>query len=89
MDQLPLSVRPQHLAKEFPRITNALSRQWRAPEACLEYLDELLIDKRGDRRGFPLEILLELASLKGHFQTAVYPVPQTVWGEILIRSRER
>ena len=89
LDQLPLTVRPQHLPKKFPRITNGLSRHWRAPRACLAYLDDLLIDKRGNRRGFPLEILIELASLKSHFQTAVHRAPQTLWGEILIRSRER
>jgi hypothetical protein len=89
LDQLPVSVRPRHLEREFPRIANALSRQWRSPSACIAYLDELLMDKRGDRRGFPLEIVLELATLKSHFQTAIYPVPQTVWGEIMTRSRER
>ena len=87
MEQLPLSVRPQKLARDFPRIVNTLSRRWSAPQTCLACLDELLIDRRGNRRGFPLDIILELAALKGHFQTTVHPVPQTVWGEILLRSR--
>jgi hypothetical protein len=89
LSELPVSARPERLARQFPRIANAISRQWRSPAFCLAYLDELLIDKRGDRRGFPLEILLELAALKSHFLSAVHPAPQTIWGEVLQRSRER
>ena len=88
LTELPASARPERLARQFPRIVNAISRQWRNPGPCLAYLDELIIDKRGDRRGFPLEIMLELATLKSHFLTVVHPTAQTVWGEILERSRE-
>ena len=88
MTELPISARPERLAKQFPRIANAISRQWRNPRPCLAYLDDLLIDKRGNRRGFPLDILLELGALKSHF-LRVYPTPQTIWGEMLQQSRKR
>ena len=89
LTELPVSARPQQLAAELPRIGNAISRLWSIPAACLAYLDELLIDKRGNRRGFPKEILLELATLKSHFQTDIHPTPRTAWEEISERSRER
>src|SRR6185369_3152248 len=61
-DELPPSVRPRLLPVEFPRIANALSRRWRTQAACLAYFDEVLIDKRGQRRGFPMAIVLEIAA---------------------------
>jgi hypothetical protein len=83
--ELPAEVMPQHLPLRFPRMANALHCRWADRKACLAYLDDLIIDKRGTRRGFPDEILEELATLKNYFQTAVYPVPQTVWDEIAER----
>lgn len=83
--ELPPEVMPQHLSLRFPRMANALFLRWRDKAACLAYLDDLIIDKRGNRRGFPDDILEELATLKNFFQTAVYPVPQTVWDEIAER----
>jgi hypothetical protein len=84
---LPADVRPQHLPTKFPRMANMLGCRWADRQACLAYLDDLLIDKRGTRRGFPLEIVEELASLKNYFQTVVYPAPQTVWDEVAERHR--
>ena len=55
---VPLGVRPELLPVEFVRIANALSRRWKARAAFLACLDDLLIDRRGNRRGFPLGIML-------------------------------
>jgi len=85
---LPPSVKPTLLPIEFVRIANALSRRWGTPSACLAYFDDLLINKRGPRRGFSIGIVLELAGLKNYFQTFVHPAPQTVWDEVSKRSRE-
>jgi hypothetical protein len=74
---------------EFVRIANELSRRWKAPAALLAHLDNLLIDERGNRRGFPMAIMLELAALKNYYQTSVHPSPRTVWDEIASRSREK
>ena len=88
LDELPPNVRPRRLPVEFARIANALSRRWGTPAACLAYFDDVLIDKRGNRRGFPMGIVLELAALKNYFQTFVHPAPRTVWDELSKRSRE-
>ena len=82
---LPANVRPRSLPIQFTRITNTLGRRWRTPTRCLAYLDDLLIDKRGNRRGFPLGIVLEIAALKNYIETVSNPAPQTVWDEVSAR----
>jgi hypothetical protein len=61
---LEQSVRPYQLAVRFPRIVNKLARVWPEPAQRDRYLDELLIDSRGNRQGFPLRIPSELVALK-------------------------
>jgi hypothetical protein len=87
--ELPEEVRPNLLPVRFPRMANAISRRWIDRRACVTYLDDLIIDNRGTRRGFPDEIMDELVALKNYFQTVVYPVPQTVWDEVASRSRNK
>jgi hypothetical protein len=83
---LPPDVRPAALPIQFVRIANALARVWSTPQACLEYLDDLLIDRRGDRRGFPFDVALELAGLKDYYETDVHPTAQTAW-DLIIATR--
>jgi hypothetical protein len=72
---------------EYVRIANALARAWSAPRACLEYFDDLLIDRRGGRQGFPFDVALELAGLKDYYETEVHPTSQTVWDLIIATRR--
>ncbi len=85
---LPADVRPRALPTQFVRIANGLCRRWPKEAACLAYFDDLLIDRRGGRRGFPIGIVLEIASLKNYFETVVHRAPQTVWDEVAGRRRE-
>src|SRR4051812_28404778 len=55
--------RPTHLADAIPRIANALAERWSDTEAAGAYVGDLLIDRRGGRRGFPPEIKKELVML--------------------------
>jgi hypothetical protein len=80
---LPADVRPTLLPIQFVRIANALARVWPAPRACLNYLEDLLIDRRGGRHGFPFDVALEIARLKDHYETVVHPTSQTVWDLIM------
>ena len=57
---LPFDCYPLALAKKFPRIANALATFWTRPDALTSYLGELLVDRRGGRKGFPLDVLDEL-----------------------------
>lgn len=87
LDELPDQVRPDRTAARFPHIVNTLSTRWLTPQACLDYFDELLLDNRGDRSGFPPLIARELALLKDYYESAVFPTHQTAWDELTRRSR--
>ena len=65
--RLPAGVRPLTLLREFPRIANALALEWRDPELFRTRLYDLLVDKRGNRRGFPADVQAELLALRAYF----------------------
>lgn len=77
---LPAKVRPHGLARHYPRIVNRLAEIWHRPLQCEAYLDELMMDKRGSRRGFPPEVAAEIAALKVHFIATANTVHFGVWG---------
>ena len=87
MAELPQHVRPNEMATRFPHIANALATCWPKPERCRGYFDDVLLDRRGDRKGFPGRVAMELAALKNHYDSVVFPTNQTVWDEIVTRSR--
>jgi hypothetical protein len=60
-------VQPRHLQVKYPRIANRLATLWPEPERCEPYFEELLTDKRGGRKGFPLAVAQELASLRDYY----------------------
>jgi hypothetical protein len=61
---LPQNVQPLDLLRQFPRIANAMALTWSEPDSFPAYLDELLIDRRGNRQGFPRQIQQELLALR-------------------------
>lgn len=65
-DALPEDIRPHHLAERFPRIANRLALIWADPAGTAAFLDELLIDKRGGRQGFPAPVADDLRRLRAH-----------------------
>jgi hypothetical protein len=67
MSDLPESVRPQQLALRYARLANRLCKVWNEQAKCDRLLDDLMIDRRGTRKGFPLQIANELASLRDYF----------------------
>ncbi len=52
------------LAERFPHVLNRLSAAWNSPNAVFSLIGELLIDRRGGRRGFPEAALYELLALR-------------------------
>lgn len=69
LGELPQEVAPLALARAFPRIVNRLSRFWDSPQMIDALLQELLLDKRGKRKGFPSEVLDELHALLRYHRT--------------------
>jgi len=87
VQQLPPRVRPANTAERFPHIVNALAAAWATPARCRGYFDQLLLDQRGDRHGFPKAVGSELAALKDFYDSVVQPTQQTVWDEIAEHGR--
>lgn len=54
---------PVHLERDFERILIKLEELWEQPEIH-DYFSDLLIDKRGGRKGFPKEVMNELIVLR-------------------------
>jgi hypothetical protein len=45
-----------------------------------------LLDTRGNRLGFPLEIVAELTALREHYQTKLHPKKSDPWSTVRVRS---
>jgi hypothetical protein len=85
--KLPSDARITRLAVRFPRIANKIATDWSRPEVLKPYLSSLLIDERGDRQGFPGEIVQEILRLSRYYDSWLHPAeaapasPKNVWGE--------
>lgn len=67
--------RPQQLCVLYPRLANQLAWHWRDPALTLQLLDELLVDRRGGRRGFPRVVVVELRRLRDLVEHPDLPGP--------------
>lgn len=76
---LPANVQPRALGLQYPRIANRLAEIWQRPLQCERYLDDLMIDQRGSRSGFPPEVAAEIAALKLHFLSNTSTIRYDVW----------
>jgi hypothetical protein len=69
---LPAAVRPKWLCEKYPRVANAIAAA--APGAeRLAAIDALLLDRRGNRGGFPAEVRYEIEQLRDWTAAAVAP----------------
>ena len=64
---LPADAQPRALMHKFPRIANLVAVLWPDPNSLRRYVDDLLVDKRGNRAGFPLDVLRELFRLRAYY----------------------
>jgi hypothetical protein len=69
---LPPAIRPLALLRGFPRIANQLARVWQDARSVAKSMDALLLDRRGGRRGFPVEVQSDLLVLRD-FVEGRYP----------------
>jgi hypothetical protein len=81
VSQLPPEIRPRELVVQYARIANKLAELWRYPLVCEKYLNELMLDERGDRQGFPQAVAQELTRLHAYYTTHVIKQHYTVWGD--------
>ena len=64
LDALPRRVRPHSLCESYPRIANLIAAMWGDAKGLKAYFEELLIDRRGNRRGFTPEVAKDLRALR-------------------------
>ena len=79
-----VEVQPRSLLYKFPRIANLMAAMWPDPNSFRRYMDDLLVDKRGNRQGFPVDVLRELFELRAYYDE-LYPNTSRAW-ESLTRS---
>ncbi len=75
---LPIEIQPRSLLYKFPRIANLLAAMWPDPNSFRRYIDDLLVDKRGNRQGFPVDVLRELFELRAYYEQQ-YPDRTMPW----------
>ena len=63
-ESLPATLKPTNLVLSYPRVANRLAIAWQDPKAVEEVLDDVLIDRRGGRKGFPMPVQRELLRLQ-------------------------
>jgi hypothetical protein len=76
--KLPHDIRPLALLRTFPRIANLLAASWTEPTAFRPYIDELFVDIRGNRQGFPPEVMEELFALRAYYED-MHPADGKRW----------
>lgn len=78
--KLPSDVRPMSLLRQFPRIANFMAAAWSDPGALRPYLDELFVDRRGNRKGFPPDVMGELFALRTYYE-GLHPATNKRWDD--------
>jgi hypothetical protein len=66
LDALPHRVQPHALCEFYPRVANFVAAMWGDMESLRAYFDELLVDRRGGRKGFPREVFNNLRVLRDY-----------------------
>jgi len=63
-ESLPPEMKPASLLAMYPRLANRVARAWRDANDVQDVLDDLLIDRRGGRQGFPTPVHADLVRLR-------------------------
>jgi hypothetical protein len=63
LKELPPKLRPFELCRSFPRVANRIALCWNDLALVDTVFNELLVDRRGGREGFPSPVAAELLRL--------------------------
>jgi hypothetical protein len=63
---LSRSVHPTQLCRHHPRVANRIAKHWPDARRTERLLHDLMVDRRGNRRGFPQRIAQEIDRLYRH-----------------------
>ena len=70
-NSLPIQLRPKLLLASYPRVANRLALCWPDKRLTHHLLEDLLVDNRGGRKGFPPPVRAELVQLRGACPRAI------------------
>lgn len=83
LEDLPPEVYPHRLSLAFPRIVQRLTALW-GSRMIESYFQDLMLDTRGNRHGFPPEILMEILALRTYHRAQLPPARRNIdtWSDI-------
>jgi hypothetical protein len=61
---LPPEIQPFVLLRRYARVANLVAATWHDANLFRTYIESLLVDRRGGRRGFPPNVRRELLALQ-------------------------
>ena len=85
---------PTHTEAKYPRIAEKIAMLW-GTVGMSRYFNEILFDDRGDREGFPSEVMLELFALSNYHdstrpsRSAIESAWESAEGDRLDRFKDR
>ena len=85
LDMMPKKLQLRLLPAQFPRVLNQVAALWNRPTAAASCLQELMLDTRGTRAGFPPEVLSELLALRNYNASRIVPQKIDPWQEMHLR----
>jgi hypothetical protein len=71
---IPNGIHPKQLCRHYPRIANRIAVNWQHLHVVDRLLTDLMVDQRGDRKGFPPRIRQELERLYGYHAKRMTPL---------------
>ena len=75
----------RELPENFPRVLNRLALVWSKPLEADRCFEELLMNSRGIRQGFPLAVVSELTALRHFYVTRAFPKHTDPWEQMHLR----
>jgi hypothetical protein len=85
MASLGTRVCVRELAGKYPRVLNRIAAVWRKPADAERCFDELLLDSRRTRQGFPQAVVYEIAALRHYHVTRAFPKHVDPWEQSQLR----
>jgi hypothetical protein len=73
--QIPRWLHPTQLCRHYPRLANRVARRWSDAPQVARLLSDLMIDRRGNRRGFAPRIRQEIERLYRYNAERMNPPP--------------
>ena len=89
LDSLPSALQPASLCCHYPAVANRIALCWSDPALMERVFDDLLLDRRGRRRGFPSEVASDLLRLHLFHERSLRGEGQSPWDLQALATSDR